>query len=117
MLIGLATLVGCGQRPERVFAVQIQAAPPPAASPAPAPAADPSAPAVAFHPLHPIHDLNAANLAELEAIPGMDAHTAAALVAGRPYKSKRELLRHHVLTAGQYARWKGYLVVHRRKKN
>ncbi|MGH9520142.1 MAG: hypothetical protein ACRD2D_10850 [Terriglobales bacterium] len=117
MLGSMAALMGCGQSPQRVFAVQIASAPPAAAAPAATRSALPAIVSAAFHPRHPAFDLNAAGLAELESIPGIDARTAAAMVAARPYASKRALLRRGILTTAEYARWKGYLVVHRRKTN
>ncbi len=49
----------------------------------------------------------------LRQLPGIDARTVAAVVAGRPYRAKRELVKRRILTSAQYARWKNYLVVHR----
>ena len=115
-------LTGCGSRPYRVFAVQVATAAPGEASP--------DLPAAGLHPVGfalpgpqaraggkdsfgTPWDLNHVSEVALETLPGMEAATAAAIVAHRPYRSKRELLTKHIVTAAQYARWKGALVVHR----
>src|SRR5690348_12587320 len=115
-------LAGCSQRPYRVFAVQIAAAPPavPDAAGAAAPGVDPVALALpgprqtpsAHSPSTP-WDLNRVTVAALTTLPGMDAATAQAIVAHQPYPDKRDLLKRHILTPAQYARWKQDLVVHR----
>ncbi|MGH9491818.1 MAG: ComEA family DNA-binding protein [Terriglobales bacterium] len=59
-------------------------------------------------------DLNRAPLARLEQVPGVGPALAARIVAARPFRAKRDLLRHGLLTPAEYAQAKGYLVVHRR---
>lgn len=59
-------------------------------------------------------DLNRAPLARLEQVPGVGPARAARIVAARPFRAKRDLLRQGLLTPAEYAQAKGYLVVHRR---
>jgi len=117
-----AALAACGQQPYRVFAVQVAWAPkiekpglsgPPPSAAAPVQARLAKTDVGALTPKHPQWDLNQASAATLSNLPGMDEATLQAMLAGRPYKSKRELVRRRILTAAQYASWKGYLVVHR----
>lgn len=122
LIVATASLaVGCGQHPQRVFAVQVAAAPAattarPASAKAAVAMAMPTGELVGFHPSHSKRDLNAAPLSELETIPGLSPRLAAALVAGRPYTAKRELMKRGLLTEEQYARWKDYLIVHRTRR-
>jgi len=132
----IALWAGCGSRPTRVFAVQIASAS--EVSPVSGPAAprralpvstanlgagggrlaasleagiSPSEPVLRAR--HPQWDLNHASGAVLAGLPGIQPATLAAILAGRPYRSKRELLKRKIVSASQYARWKDYLVVHR----
>ena len=66
----------------------------PAAKPTPAPAA-----ATAKTPLV---DLNSATKDELDALPGIGSVRADAIIKGRPYKGKDELLRKKVLPSNVY---------------
>jgi DNA uptake protein ComE-like DNA-binding protein len=59
-----------------------------------------------------VNQVGAATLGEL---PGITPGVAQAIIAGRPYRVKRELLTRRVLTEAEYERWKTYLVVHRGK--
>jgi len=115
-------LTGCGSRPYRVFAVQVATAAKPGASaelsggglrPVGLALPGPQARAGGKDSSGTPWDLNQVSEVALETLPGMEAATAAAIVAHRPYRSKRELLTKHIVTAAQYARWKGALVVHR----
>ncbi|MGN6593725.1 MAG: ComEA family DNA-binding protein [Terriglobales bacterium] len=122
LLAGLVLLAAC-QQPYRVFAVQVASAdqsPPGALADArplpPALAGSPSAivpVAAAARAEHPKWDLNRVPAQTLMGLPGMTTDIAAAIINGRPYRAKRELIKRKILTAGQYARWKDYLVVHR----
>ncbi|KQP60751.1 DNA-binding protein [Methylobacterium sp. Leaf469] len=47
-------------------------------------------------------DLNSASPAELDALPGIGAARAAAIVKGRPYRGKDELVSKKVLSQGVY---------------
>jgi len=114
----LLGLTACGQQPYRVFATQVAWAPaanPPAGAPALAtPVAAIADDAGSLKASHPQWDLNQVPLATLMTLPEMDDATAKSIIAARPYKAKRDLLKRKILTAAQYARWKDYLVVHRK---
>ena len=70
----------------------------PAAKPAPAPAA--AAPAKAA-PV-PLLDINSASKADLDALPGIGAARSDAIIKGRPYKGKDDLLRKKILPSNIY---------------
>jgi DNA uptake protein ComE-like DNA-binding protein len=130
LLGGLVLLIAC-QQPYRVFAVQVAAADQtPSAAPgaladarpqplaATQPATDPPLAALPVaaqqsRTERPKWDLNRVPAQTLMGLPGMTTDIAAAIINGRPYRSKRELIKRKILTNGQYARWKDYLVVHR----
>lgn len=57
-----------------------------------------------------ILDINTATAAQLETVPGIGAAYAKKIIAGRPYKSKDELTRKHVIPDGVYAKVKDHLV-------
>lgn len=117
-LVGVAALaLGC-QQPYQVFAVQIAKAAP-AAAPL-ATAADPlptgQSPQVKKRRKRSKQekwDLNRVPASTLMELPGISRATVEAMIAGRPYKAKRELLKRRILTPAQYAKWKDELVVHR----
>ncbi|MGH9487790.1 MAG: hypothetical protein ACRD04_09425 [Terriglobales bacterium] len=122
--LALASLLAACQQPYRVFAVQVAQAPPPSvtASDPPPPAlsalnAAPAAHSPKFHRRSQAHTkpwaLNAVPAAILLRLPGIHPATVAAILAGRPYRSKRQLLQRGIVTPAEYARWKAYLVVHR----
>ena len=48
-------------------------------------------------------DLNSASAAELDALPGIGAARSAAIIKGRPYKGKDELVSKSVLSESVYA--------------
>jgi DNA uptake protein ComE-like DNA-binding protein len=52
-------------------------------------------------------NLNAAKAAELERLPGVDAARARAIIKGRPYKSKEELVTKQILPQVVYEEMKG----------
>lgn len=86
--------------------------PAPSAPTKPAPMA-PAAPTAPAKPSAPVAgspnaakgaliDLNSATAAELDALPGIGAARAAAIVKGRPYKGKDELVSKKVLSQSVY---------------
>lgn len=54
-------------------------------------------------------NLNKASAAELMKLPGVDAAAAKAMIKGRPYRSKDEVLRKKILKAEVYEEIKGNL--------
>ena len=72
---------------------------------APAPALKP---APAAEPL----DINTASEAELDALPGVGAVRAAAIIKGRPYKGKDELWQKKILPKGVYNKIKDQIIAH-----
>jgi DNA uptake protein ComE-like DNA-binding protein len=80
------------------------AAPPPVARPAiPAPAA-PKSPAAA------LLDINSASSADLDALPGIGAARADAIIKGRPYKGKDDLVQKNILPKGVYDKIKDKII-------
>ncbi|HMN74334.1 MAG TPA: helix-hairpin-helix domain-containing protein [Rhodoblastus sp.] len=73
-------------------------APPPPAAAAPKPAAPAPAPAMKMDLL----DINSASLDQLKALKGVGDVRAAAIVKGRPYKGKDELVQKGIVPQGVY---------------
>ncbi len=59
----------------------------------------------------PAVDLNHAGVQQLRTLPGVDAELARKIVAGRPYRSKAELVEKGVLTQGAYVALKHRAIV------
>jgi len=59
---------------------------------------------------HPL-DLNAASAAELNALPGISAERSDAIVAGRPYRSRYDLVKRNILPKDQFDRIKDLINV------
>lgn len=117
VLLGVVALaLGC-QQPYQVFAVQIAKAAPTATATAvadPPPAGQPArGKKRSKRAKQEKWDLNRAPASMLMELPGISRVTVAAMIAGRPYRAKRALLKRGILTPAQYAKWKGDLVVHR----
>jgi DNA uptake protein ComE-like DNA-binding protein len=55
-------------------------------------------------------NINSATRDELEALPGIGDARARRIIAGRPYLSKSDLLRRHVVTRVEYDRISGQVV-------
>ena len=75
---------------------------PPKAPEAAKPAAKPETKADAKSEKAALIDLNSASPAELDALPGIGAARAAAIVKGRPYRGKDELVSKKVIPQGVY---------------
>lgn len=86
----------------------------PAAAPAPAakPAATPAAPAAttAATPKAPLLDINSASKQELDALPGIGAARSEAIIKGRPYKGKDDLLRKKIIPSNVYESIKDQII-------
>jgi DNA uptake protein ComE-like DNA-binding protein len=62
-------------------------------------------------------DVNSATKDELSALPGIGDATAQKIIDGRPYKTKRDLVKKNILTQGEYDKVKDQLVAHGGKKS
>jgi DNA uptake protein ComE-like DNA-binding protein len=58
----------------------------------------------------PLIDINSASPADLDALPGIGPARAAAIIKGRPYKGKDDLVNKHILTPGVYDGIKGKII-------
>ena len=67
---------------------------------------------VAVNDAHGVLDINTATEAQLKELPGVGAARAKAIVHGRPYRSKDELVAKHILTESTYAGVKDRIVAH-----
>jgi DNA uptake protein ComE-like DNA-binding protein len=54
-------------------------------------------------PLASLIDLNSAGKAQLMTLPGITEAYADKIIAGRPYRSKANLITHHILPTSVYA--------------
>ncbi len=77
------------------------------ATQAPAKAAAPAKPAAAPAPaaaaaMKPLVDINSASEADLQALKGIGDARAKAIIAGRPYKGKDDLVQKKILTKSVY---------------
>ena len=96
---GLAMAQGTATQP----ATPKPAAPPPAAAKAPAAPAPAAAPAAAPRaPAADKLDINTASVEQLEALKGVGPVRAKAIVKGRPYKGKDDLVRRKIVPQSVY---------------
>jgi DNA uptake protein ComE-like DNA-binding protein len=84
---------------------------------APQSAAPTAAPAKAA-PGKPGHvdlvDINSASAEELDALPGIGKARAEAIIKGRPYKGKDELVQKNILPQGVYDKIKDKIIAHQK---
>ncbi|KQP28422.1 DNA-binding protein [Methylobacterium sp. Leaf102] len=116
VLAGLATVPALAQAPSpsapspTIPTTKPAPAVPAPSNPTPPTVTPPKAPTTAAQPESGKHetgkaaliDLNSASPAELDALPGIGAARAAAIVKGRPYRGKDELVSKKVLSQGVY---------------
>jgi DNA uptake protein ComE-like DNA-binding protein len=88
-----------------------QAPQPAIPSTAPTPARAPAnAPASAPQPAGELLDINSASLEQLDALPGVGAARAEAIVRGRPFKGKDELYRKKIVPKNVYEQIKDKII-------
>lgn len=97
LALGLAGQPALAQTPQMSTPAK-----PGASSTTTAPAAKPAAAPAAASTKTPLVDLNSASKDELDALPGIGSVRADAIIKGRPYKGKDELLRKKVLPSNVY---------------
>lgn len=56
-------------------------------------------------PHHGPMNINAASSSDLQTLPGLDADTADRIVANRPYHTTQDLVRRHLVSKAQYAKF------------
>jgi len=61
-------------------------------------------------PATPLVDINTASAEELDALPGIGKARGDAIIKGRPYKGKDDLLNRHILPANVYNGIKGKII-------
>lgn len=103
----LAGSLACQARPKQVFAYRLPD------STLPATGGDPPPKAIAGMRRPAPFDLNRASAKQLAGVPGLNLGLAERIIAARPWRAKRDLLRRHFLTPQQYAAAKVHLIVHR----
>jgi competence protein ComEA len=85
----------------------------PAAKPMTAPStSSKTAPTTAATTKAPLIDINSATKDELDALPGIGSARADAIIKGRPYKGKDELLRKKVIPSNAYNGIKDRIIAH-----
>lgn len=82
----------------------------PALAETPAKPAPIAAPAPAMTAKSALIDINSASLADLQALKGIGDVRAKAIVAGRPYKGKDELVQKKIIPASVYADIKDLII-------
>lgn len=104
-VILVATLLGLGAAPA-TFAKEDK---PAAAKAADAKPAD-AKPAADKAPAAELLDINSATAEQLGALPGIGDVRAAAIIKGRPYKGKDDLVKKKILTPGVYKKIKDQII-------
>jgi competence protein ComEA len=109
------TLLGLGAAPvtfakeDKPAAAKAADAKPADAKPADAKAAD-AKPAADKAPAGDLLDINSATADQLGALPGIGDVRAAAIIKGRPYKGKDDLVKKKILTPGVYKKIKDLII-------
>lgn len=62
-----------------------------------------------------VFDLNSATKEDLTKVPGISDELAEKIIAGRPYKSRGELMSKSILTKAEYAKVRSHLMVKKMK--
>ena len=91
VLLALAATLAAGAAVAQAPQTSPSARPPAPATAAPAPA-----------PAAPLLDLNSASKAELDVLPGIGPVRAEAIIKGRPYRGKDELVQKKIIPQGVY---------------
>jgi DNA uptake protein ComE-like DNA-binding protein len=93
------------------FAATAYAQTPQPATPAPKTAPPTAAPAVKpAAPSHALLDINTASKEALDALPGVGPVRSAAIIGGRPYKGKDELVQKKILPQAVYDKIKDKII-------
>lgn len=61
---------------------------------------------------HGLIDINSASQSDLESLKGIGPALAKKIVDGRPYKSKDELARRHIIPQSEYGKIKDQVIAH-----
>jgi DNA uptake protein ComE-like DNA-binding protein len=61
---------------------------------------------------HGLIDINSASQSDLESLKGIGPVLAKKIVDGRPYKSKDELARRHIIPQSEYGKIKDQVIAH-----
>ncbi len=97
---GLAALLAMPVSAQTTQATPAKPSPTVTTSPKPAPSAPASAKAAPASAT--LVDINSASADDLGALPGIGKVRGEAIIKGRPYKGKDDLLNRHILTPGVY---------------
>ncbi len=83
-------------------AAQTSQTTPPTTKPAPTATTTTAAPKATTAPAAALVDINSASAADLDKLPGIGPSRAAAIIKGRPYKGKDDLVSKKILPQGVY---------------
>jgi DNA uptake protein ComE-like DNA-binding protein len=97
-----------------LVAVPLAAAPPATGRPAAAPVKSPAPAHAAARTAPALMDINSASVEELKTLPGIDEVYAPKIVAGRPYKTKTELLTRKIVPRATYAKIRNLVIAKQR---